>query len=87
MNSYLVIYQTDKDVSHLRKGLNAMRMTEHVSAHSSIVLSFRSAEDILEALNEYNPERIPLVIVKLDGVIHTANMPKDFFEPNSAEHL
>ncbi len=87
MNSYLVIYQTDKNVASIRQGLDTMRMTEHVSDHSSIVLSFRDAEDIFDALEAYNPEKIPLVVIKLDAVIHTANIRSDFFEPNSADKL
>lgn len=87
MNSYLVIYQTDKDVSPIRKGLDAMRVVEHISAHSSIVLSFRSAEDIIEELDKYNPDKLPLIIIKLDAVIYTAHLRTEFFEPNSAENL
>lgn len=87
MNSYLVIYQTDKDVSHLRKGLDSMRVVEHISAHSSIVLSFRSAEEIIDELNAFNAERIPVIVIKLDATIYTTQMRADFFEPNSSEHI
>lgn len=87
MNSYLVIYQTDKDVAPIRKGLESMRVVEHISAHSSIVLSFRSAEDIIDELNGYNAERIPVIVIKLEATIHTTQMRADFFEPNSSEHI
>lgn len=87
MNSYLVIYQSEQDVAQIRAGLSHMRLTEHVSDHSSIVLSFRDANDILEALKPFNPNKIPLVVVKLDAVIYTANIHSDFFEPNGSDNL
>jgi len=43
-----------------------MRMTEHISDYSSIVLSFRDADDIIEAIKPFNPTNIPLVVIKLD---------------------
>lgn len=87
MNAYLIVYQTDKDISAIRKGLDTMRMTEHISDHSSIVLSFRSAEDVLDVLKPLNTAQIPLIIIKLDSVIHTENIKADFFEPHSVDHL
>ncbi len=64
-----------------------MRMTEHISDHSSIVLSFRDADDIIEAIKPFNPTNIPLVVIKLDSVIYTAHIRADFFEPNGSENL
>ncbi|HMX04887.1 MAG TPA: hypothetical protein PK511_09500, partial [Chitinophagales bacterium] len=71
MNAYLIVYQTDQDISPLRKVLDTMRMVEHISDHSSIVLSFRSAEDILDVIKPSNFEKIPIIIIKLDSVIYT----------------
>lgn len=87
MNAYLIVYQTDQDISPLRKVLDTMRMVEHISDHSSIVLSFRSAEDILDVIKPSNFEKIPIIIIKLDSVIYTDNIKADFFEPHSLEHL
>ncbi len=87
MNSYLVIYRTDKDVSAIKKGLENLRVVEYLSDHSAIVLSFLDANDILDMLQQDNPNRIPLIVVKLDAVIYTANLHADFFEPNSAQNL
>lgn len=87
MNSYLVIYQSKEDVASIREGLSHMRLVEHISDYSSIVLSFRDANDIMDALKPFNPGKIPLVVVKLDAVIYTANIHADFFEPNAADNL
>ena len=87
MNSYLVMYKSEKNTDSIRKGLENLRVAEQISDHSAIVLSFLDADDILDMLQQHNPEHIPLIVVKLDAVIYTANLHSDFFEPNSADNL
>jgi len=87
MNTFLVIYHSDKDVSGIRSGLDHMRVAEHISSNSSIVLSFRDAEEILKFLDAYNADKIPVIVIKLDSVVHTRHIDAAFFEPNSTEHL
>lgn len=88
MKAYLIMYPgEEQSKAELKKGMDMFRLVEHISPNSSIVLTFRNEEEIVELLNQYNPHHNPLFVLKLPGSIYSSHVPADYLEPHSTEHL
>jgi hypothetical protein len=88
MKAYLVIYPGDPvSNSGIRDAMDKFRLVEHLSEKTSVILSFRSEDEILEVLNEQNRGFAPIFVIKIPSAVYTSHVPADYMEPHSAEHL
>ncbi len=88
MNAFLIMYPIEHQGKiNLKKAMDKFRLAEHVSPNSSIVLTFRNEVDIIELMNQNNPDHLPLFVLKLPGSIYTSNVGAEYLEPHSVDHL
>ncbi len=88
MKAYLIIYPADgSSAASIRLGMEKFKLVEHISDHSSIIISFFGEEDILEHLQKFNKERTPMFVLQLSSGIHTANVEPAYFEPTTSEKI